>query len=89
MVADTLLFLLPFTPSDVLFMGHHAMTTTYMAAALLLRRGGVSVMVLMALGESTSIFQNSWMIARNCRHDNKVRAHAPSRDDKGVLTYCK
>ena len=73
MLADTLLFLLPFTPNDVLFMGHHAMTSTYMAAALLLRRGGVSVMVLMAIGESTSIFQNSWMIARNCRHDNKVR----------------
>lgn len=73
MLADTLFFLLPFTPSDILFMGHHAMTSTYMAAALALHRGGISVMVLMAIGESTSIFQNSWIIARNCRHDNKVR----------------
>jgi hypothetical protein len=28
MLADSLLFLLPFTPSDVLFIGHHIMTTS-------------------------------------------------------------
>lgn len=38
----------------------------------LLGRGGISVAVLMFLGESTSIFQNGWYIARDLRRDSKV-----------------
>ena len=72
MLADTFVFLLPFTPSDTLFLGHHFLVVVYAAGCLLVRRGGVSVMVLMALGESTSIFQNSWLIARNTRHNSRV-----------------
>ena len=28
MLTDSILFLLPFTPTDVLFIGHHIMTTS-------------------------------------------------------------
>jgi hypothetical protein len=42
------------------------------APVQLLGRGGVSVAVLMALGEATSIFQNSWYIARDLRKDSPV-----------------
>ncbi len=73
MLADTFVFLLPFTPGDTLFLGHHSLVVVYTAGCLLLRRGGISVMVLTALGESTSIFQNSWLIARNTRHNSQVR----------------
>ncbi len=72
MLADTFVFLLPFTPGDTLFLGHHSLVVVYTAGCLLLRRGGISVMVLTALGESTSIFQNSWLIARNTRHNSQV-----------------
>ena len=74
MLADTFVFLLPFTPNDTLFLGHHFLVVVYSVGCLLVRRGGVSVMVLTALGESTSIFQNSWLIARNTRHNSRVRA---------------
>ena len=73
MLADTFVFLLPFTPNDTLFLGHHFLVVVYNGGCLLVRRGGVSVMVLTALGESTSIFQNSWLIARNTRHNSQVR----------------
>ena len=74
MLADTFVFLLPFTPNDTLFLGHHFLVVVYAVGCLLVRRGGVTVMVLMALGESTSVFQNSWLIARNTRHNSQVRA---------------
>ena len=74
MLADTFVFLVPFTPGDTLFLGHHLLVVVYAVGCLLVRRGGVSVMVLTALGESTSIFQNSWLIARNTRHNSQVRA---------------
>ena len=45
----------------------------------LLGRGGVSVAVLMALGEATSIFQNSWYIARDLRKDSPVRRRSVTR----------
>ena len=76
MLADTVVFLLPFTPNDTLFLGHHFLVVVYTVGCLLVRRGGVSVMVLTALGESTSIFQNSWLIARNTRHNSQVRARS-------------
>ena len=69
------MFLLPFTPGDYLFVGHHIMTAAYMIMSLQINRGGLSCLILMALGESTSLFQNSWLIARELRRDNQVRRH--------------
>jgi hypothetical protein len=79
MLVDLFCFLLPLTPNDFLFVGHHIMTATYMMSSVLLGRGGVSVAVLMALGEATSIFQNSWYIARDLRKDSPLAAAAFKR----------
>ena len=72
MIVDFFMFLLPFTPNDYLFVGHHLMTTGYMLSSLLIGRGGLSCLILMVLGESTSLFQNSWLISRELRHDSRV-----------------
>jgi len=72
MIVDFFLFLLPFTPNDFLFVGHHLMTTGYMMSSLYIGRGGLSCLVLMVLGESTSLFQNSWLISRELRRESKV-----------------
>lgn len=72
MLVDFFMFLLPFTPDDYLFVGHHIMTSLYMIMSLQVNRGGLSCLILMALGESTSLFQNSWLIARELRRDNQV-----------------
>jgi hypothetical protein len=72
MLADLVLYLLPFTPSDWLFITHHLMTAGYMLSSLYLNRGALSCLLLMLLGESTSLFQNSWYIARELRHDSKA-----------------
>ena len=72
MIVDFFLFLLPFTPNDYLFVGHHLMTIGYMLSSLHIDRGGLSCLILMVLGESTSLFQNSWLISRELRHDSPV-----------------
>lgn len=72
MIVDFFFFLLPFTPNDFLFVGHHLMTTGYMMSSLYIGRGGLSCLVLMVLGESTSLFQNSWLISRELRRESKV-----------------
>lgn len=72
MIVDFFLFLLPFTPNDFLFVGHHMMTTGYMMSSLYIGRGGLSCLVLMVLGESTSLFQNSWLISRELRRESRV-----------------
>ena len=77
MLVDFFMFLLPFTPNDFLFVGHHLMTIGYMFSSLHINRGGLSCLILMVLGESTSLFQNSWLMSRELRRDNKVRASPP------------
>ncbi len=72
MIVDFFMFLLPFTPNDFLFVGHHLMTTGYMMSSLYIGRGGLSCLILMVLGESTSLFQNSWLISRELRRESKV-----------------
>lgn len=72
MIVDFFLFLLPFTPKDFLFVGHHLMTTGYMMSSLYIGRGGLSCLILMVLGESTSLFQNSWLISRELRRESRV-----------------
>ncbi|KAK9838479.1 hypothetical protein WJX81_001919 [Elliptochloris bilobata] len=76
MLTDSLLFLLPFTPTDVLFIGHHIMTTTYMVQSLLLQRGAQSALVLILLGELTSPLQNLWYFARYLKDRSQVAARA-------------
>ena len=76
MIVDMFMFLLPFTPGDYLFVGHHFMTAAYMIMSLQVNRGGLSCLILMLLGESTSLFQNSWLIARELRRDNQVWHHS-------------
>lgn len=84
MLVDMFMFLLPFTPGDYLFVGHHIMTAAYMLMSLQMSRGGLSCLILMALGESTSLFQNSWLIARELRRDNQVR-HCCSAAENDLL----
>jgi len=72
MIIDFSMFLLPFTPNDFLFVGHHLMTIGYMMSSLYINRGGLSCLILMVLGESTSLFQNSWLISRELRRESKV-----------------
>lgn len=72
MIVDMFMFLLPYTPGDYLFVGHHIMTAAYMIMSLRINRGGLSCLILMVLGESTSLFQNSWLIARDLRNESKV-----------------
>ena len=44
----------------------------YMVQSLLLGRGALSALVLMAAGEATSVLQNSWYIARIMRGKSAV-----------------
>ena len=72
MAVDFFMFLIPFTPGDYLFVGHHMMTFGYMVSSLLINRGGLSCLILMVLGECTSLFQNSWLISRELRRQSNV-----------------
>ena len=72
MAVDFCMFLIPFTPGDYLFVGHHMMTFGYMVSSLVINRGGLSCLILMVLGESTSLFQNSWLISRELRRQSNV-----------------
>ena len=73
MAVDFFMFLIPFTPGDYLFVGHHLMTFGYMVSSLVINRGGLSCLILMVLGECTSLFQNSWLISRELRRESNVR----------------
>lgn len=70
MLVDLFFFLLPFTPDDFLFIGHHILTASYMLSSLWLGRGGISCLVLMVLGESTSWLQNGFYLSRDLRRDS-------------------
>ncbi|KAK9813156.1 hypothetical protein WJX72_009945 [[Myrmecia] bisecta] len=72
MLADEFLFLLPCTPDDYLFIFHHVVTVGYMLSSLFLRRGGLSCLILMFMGEITSPVQNTWFIGRDLRGTSKV-----------------
>lgn len=81
MAVDFFMFLIPFTPGDYLFVGHHLMTFGYMLSSLVINRGGLSCLILMVLGECTSLFQNSWLISRELRHESNVSISACNVDD--------
>lgn len=73
MLADTLLYLLPYTPTDFLFCTHHAVVIVYAVSALTGGRGAISYVVLTLIGECTSLWQNSWYICNIFKSQNKVR----------------
>ena len=54
-------------------MGGDALRSVYMVQSLALGRGALSALVLMAVGESTSVLQNGWYIARAMRARSPVR----------------
>ena len=56
------LYLLFFMPDQVLYMAHHGMCLAYMSSAIAVGRGGLSVMLLMSMGECTNPFHNLWHI---------------------------
>ena len=53
--------------------GGDALRSLYMVQSLALGRGALSALVLMAVGESTSVLQNGWYIARAMRARSQVR----------------
>lgn len=53
--------------------GGDALRSLYMVQSLGLGRGALSALVLMAVGESTSVLQNGWYIARAMRRRSPVR----------------
>lgn len=58
-------------PDDYLFIGHHIATLTYMISCRYFTgHGAMSVMCLIAAGESTSPVQNIWTLARMAREDS-------------------
>ena len=86
MLVDEFLFLIPITPDDWLFIGHHAMVIIYTIGSLLIGRGAISCLILMCIGEITSPMQNSWYLAKDLRGYVKVRIcpPLPSRDAEFV-----
>lgn len=51
-----------FTDDDILFLGHHFMTSTYMSQARLYGAGHMSAMMCMLLGELSNPMMNGWFI---------------------------
>ena len=77
MLADTVLYLIPYTPSDYLFTVHHLVVIAYVCTTLLLGRGAMSCIVMLCFGECTSIWQNSWYICVTMWGRFKVNNQSP------------
>ena len=61
----------------------------YMLTAIYLGRGALSCLLLMGLGESTSLLQNGWYMARFLRQDYKACAGATCASDApGCMCTC-
>ena len=73
MLADTLLYLLPYTPTDFLFCTHHTVVIVYAVSALVGGRGAISYIILTLIGECTSLWQNSWYICKVFKSQSEVR----------------
>eukprot|EP00951_Prasinocladus_malaysianus_P029643 scaffold274868_cov27-Prasinocladus_malaysianus.AAC.1 len=57
--------------TDALFIIHHCFTSGYMLWALTIGQGAVSSLMLMFLGEITSVFFNPWLCARDWKKATK------------------
>lgn len=75
MMTDFLCFLLPFTPTDFVFIIHHFLTGAYMLDCVHLQRAGASVMPWLWLGEVTGPLLNMFSMARQLREEHKVSLH--------------
>lgn len=72
MITDLFCFLLPFTPDDYLFVGHHFVTGAYMFDCVRMQRGAVSVLPWVFLGEVTGPLLNVFTACKELRKDSKV-----------------
>lgn len=72
MIADSVFYLLPYTPTDFLFCTHHAVVVVYVVTAITHGRGGVSCIFMLLFGECTSLWQNSWYICTTLKGRSEV-----------------
>lgn len=59
-MADTSLYLLPYSPTEFLFITHHLVAMAFVVTTITRGRGAISCIVMLCFGECTSIWQNSW-----------------------------
>lgn len=72
MIADFFFFLLPFTPTDFVFIVHHIIASIYLVGCLLTGHGAISCILMFFLGEVTSPVFNVFSIAKELRHHSKT-----------------
>nr|AXF42660.1 carbonic anhydrase CAH1630 [Chlorella sp. ArM0029B] len=72
MVADSLFFLMPFTPTDYVFIIHHIISSIYLCGCLLTGHGAISCILMFFMGEVTSPVFNTFTIAKELRHHSKA-----------------
>ncbi|XP_023745055.1 TLC domain-containing protein At5g14285 [Lactuca sativa] len=64
---------LTFYPTDILFIGHHLATLfVFVTCRYLVLHGAYAVLILLALAEITSFFQNVWTLASARREDSET-----------------
>ncbi|KAF9666282.1 hypothetical protein SADUNF_Sadunf16G0213400 [Salix dunnii] len=70
-----LIHYLIFSPSDILFIGHHLATLfVFVTCRYLVARGAYAVLMLLILAEVTSACQNAWTLANARRIDVQFAA---------------
>ncbi|KAI3666018.1 hypothetical protein L6452_44656 [Arctium lappa] len=70
-----LLHYLTFYPTDILFIAHHLATLfVILTCRYLVFHGAYAVLILLALAEVTSLFQNVWTLSSARRGDSKIAA---------------
>lgn len=72
MLADTIWYLIPYTPTDFLFCTHHIVVIVYVVSTVRLGKGGITCIFMLLFGECTSLWQNSWYICDLLRRHTKV-----------------
>ncbi|KAL4450547.1 hypothetical protein ABPG77_000903 [Micractinium sp. CCAP 211/92] len=72
MVADFFFYLLPFDPTDYVFMVHHTLSAIYLVGCLLTGHGAISCILMFFMGEVTSPVFNTFSISKELRHHSKV-----------------
>lgn len=72
MLADSFLFLLPWTPDDVVFIVHHILSGTYLVGCLLNGHGAIGCIMMFFMGEVTSPIFNAFSISKELRHHSKA-----------------
>lgn len=76
-LTDLLHYCLFFSAGDLLFILHHIATLfAFLTCQYVARRGAFAILVLLALAEATSLFQNLWTLARSRRADHAFAARA-------------